>query len=163
MCTAGSSGVQDRYSFRFALRYALTIYVWFLLFLDSQSIIIFSPLQWNISHCNFHPPPQEKKKTKKKRKGKETTTSCVLGPKCSLPCINSMALPQRDTSTCCDRDSIKHCWSQPNQCTVLMRNRGGTMAWSGLARGRNLFVSLSLSQRVPFTTMSSHGVLTALF
>lgn len=37
------------------------------------------------------------------------------------------------------------------------------MAWSGLARGRNLFVSLSLSQRVPFTTMSSHGVLTALF
>ena len=64
---------------------------------------------------------KEKKKKKKKRKEKKTT---VLGPKCSLPCINSMALPQGDTSIYCDRDCIKHCWSQPNQCTVLMRDRG---------------------------------------
>lgn len=65
------------------------------------------PVQFSVP---FQEEGRKRKITKKKVKEKKTTTprsSPVLGPKCSLPCINSMALPQGDTSIYCDRDCIE--------------------------------------------------------
>ena len=91
------------------------------------------PVQFSVP---FQEEGRKRKITKKKVKEKKTTTprsSPVLGPKCSLPCINSMALPQGDTSIYCDRDCIElePGWSLPNRCTVLMRDREGAQVWPG--------------------------------
>lgn len=82
ICMARLSGVEDRYSFRLVLQHTLTIYVRFLLFLDSRTIIssplrckhptaIFCPLSRRRKKKENH--QKKKKKVKEKRKRKENS------------------------------------------------------------------------------------------
>ena len=165
ICMARLSGVEDRYSFRLVLQHTLTIYVWFLLCLDSRTIIS-SSLRWNTSQCNFlspfkkkeekgKSPPPPKKKVKEKRKRKENNHAPFqsrLGTQMflSLHKLNGFT-SRRHLDILWSRLHRARAWliaTEPMYSTYEGQGGGSGLAWE-----RNMFVSLSLNQCVTFTTI----------